>query len=90
MSPNKDRFGVIVHTGHTVHLGAAIGRVVAVRKGYATVHWISGAETTESCSRLTVQRAIGRVKKHRATPFDASAFKAAETHLRTRLAEFVS
>lgn len=90
MSPNKDRAGVVVHTGHTVHLGSCVGRVEKVCKGRAIVHWISGAETEESCSRLTVQRAIGRVKKHRVTPFDASAFQAAETHLRARLAEFVS
>lgn len=65
MSPNKDRAGVVIHTGHTVHLGAAIGRVEAVKRGRATVHWISGAETSEACSRLTVQRSLGRVVRRR-------------------------
>lgn len=90
MSPNKDCAGVVVMRGHTVHCGSAIGRVESVLKGEALVHWISGAETFEPCSRLTVQRAIGRVKKKRATPFDASAYAKTETHLRARLAEFVS
>lgn len=90
MSPNKDRAGVVIHHGHTVHLGAAVGRVESVHKGYACVHWISGLETTEPCSRLTVQRAVGRVVKHRRGPVGASAYFRVESHLQQRLGEFVS
>lgn len=62
---NRDASGVTVRSGHTVHLGAAVGRVDHVSRGYAKVHWISGAGTWEPCSRLTVQRALGRVLRRR-------------------------
>lgn len=87
---NVDAAGFTVRSGHTVHLGAAVGRVESVDRGYAVVHWISGCDTSVACSRLTVQRSLGRIVKRKASPFHAADYVAAEQHLRKRLAEFVS
>ncbi len=62
MASNRDKNGVVVRTGHTVHLGASTGRVTAVSKGSAMVRWISGVSSTHDCVRLDVVRALGRVK----------------------------
>lgn len=65
MTSNRDQSGMVVRSGHTVRLGASVGRVLAVRKGLAEVRWISGVVSHPECSRLTVNRMLGRVQSPR-------------------------
>lgn len=62
MASNRDCTGMLVRTGHTVRLGASAGLVTAVAKGSAMVRWISGVESMHDCSRLSINRALGRIK----------------------------
>lgn len=59
---NRDQSGIVVRSGHTVHLGAAVGRVEHVTRDWASVHWVSGSTSWVACSRLAVQRALGRIQ----------------------------
>lgn len=65
MTSNRDQSGMVVRSGHTVRLGASVGRVLSVAKGSASVHWISGADTFERTTRLVVNRTLGRVQPPR-------------------------
>ena len=65
MTSHRDQSGMVVRSGHTVRLGASVGRVLSVAKGSASVHWISGADSRVPCSRLVVNRMLGRVQPAR-------------------------
>lgn len=62
---NRDQAGIVVRSGHTVNLGASVGLVEHVNRDWAAVHWVSGATSWVACSRLTVNRALGRLRSLR-------------------------
>lgn len=60
---NRDRYDLAtIRRGHTVRFGASLGLVHRVSKGLALVHYASGVEQWDSCSRLEVVRHLGRVR----------------------------